>query len=152
MARSMLSSLSLPILFWAYTLKTIVYLLNRVPSKSIPKTPYKMWKGVKHVLNHIHTWSCLAHVLKGKMTKLESRTQMYLFVGYPKGMRGYYVYNNEEQKLFVSTNAKFLKEDYMTDCQPKCKIELKELSQDDIISSLDDRIKKALRKEKSHKD
>ena len=77
---------------------------------------------------------------------------MCLFVGYPKGTRGYYFYNNEEQKVFVSTNAKFLEEYCMKDYNPKSKIELKELSQDDIIPSLDDRIEKILRKENSHKD
>ena len=66
------------------------------------------------------------------MTKLESRTQMCLFVGYLKRTRGYYFYNSEEKKVFVSTNAKFLKEDYIKDFEPKSKIELKELSQDDI--------------------
>ena len=108
MVRSMISYSSLLVSFWGYALKTIVYLLNRVPSKSTPKTPYKMWKGVKLVLIHIRIWGCPAHVLKGNVTKLELHTQMCLFVGYPKGMRGYYFYNSEEQKVFVSTNAKFL--------------------------------------------
>ena len=86
------------------------------------------------------------------MTKLESRTQTCLFVGFPKGIRGYYFYNPEEQKVFVSTNAKFLKEDYRKDHKPKSKIKLKESSQDDISPSLDDNIEDALRKEISHKD
>ena len=59
--------------------------------------------------------------------------------GYPKRTRGYYFYNSEEQKVFVSTNAKFLEEDYIKDDEPKSKIELKELK-DDIRPSLDDRI------------
>ena len=109
MARSMLSYSSLPISFLDYALEISVYLLNRVPSKSVPKTPYEMWKGVKPIVNHICIWGCPAHVLKGKMTKLESHTQMCLFNGYPKGKRGYYFYNNEEQKVFVSTNAKFIR-------------------------------------------
>ena len=91
-------------------------------------------------------------MLKGKMTKLESRTQMCLSIGYPKGMKGYYFYNSEEQNVFVSKNAKLLEEDYTKDYKPKSKIELKELSQDDISPSFDDRIEKALRKEKSHND
>ena len=81
------------------------------------------------------------------MAKLESRTQMCLFVGYPKGTRGYYFNNFEEQKVFVRKNIKFLEEDYIKDYKPKSK-----LSQDDINPCLDDSIEKALRKEKSHKD
>ena len=49
-----------------------------------------------------------------------------------KKKKRFYLYNNEEQKVFVRTNAKFLEEDYMKDYKPKSKIELKELSQDDI--------------------
>ena len=47
MVKFMLSYLSLPISFWGYALETIVYLLNRVLSKLVPKIPYEMWKGVK---------------------------------------------------------------------------------------------------------
>jgi len=39
MVRSMLSNSSLPISLWMEALKTVVYLLNRVPSKAVPKTP-----------------------------------------------------------------------------------------------------------------
>ena len=67
-------------------------------------------------------------------------------------MKGYYFYNLEEQNVFVSTNAKFLEKDYMKDYEPKSKIELKEFSQDDISPYLDNRIEKALKKEKAHKD
>ena len=152
MVRSIFSYSSLLASFWGYALETIIYLLNRVSFKSVHKTSYEMWKEIKPVLNHIRIWACPTHVFKGKTTKLESRTHMCLFVGYLKGTRGYYFYNNEEQKVFVSINAKFLEEDYMKDYKPKSKIELKELSQDDINPSLDDRIEKALRKENSHKD
>ena len=40
----------------------------------------------------------------------------------------------------------------MKDYKPKSKIEFKELSQDDINSSLDDMIGKTLKKDKSHND
>ena len=37
MMRSMLSNSSLPKSFWGYALQIVVYLMNRVPSKSISK-------------------------------------------------------------------------------------------------------------------
>jgi hypothetical protein len=42
MVRSMLSYSMLPIILWMDALKTIVHILNRVPSKSVPRTPYEM--------------------------------------------------------------------------------------------------------------
>jgi hypothetical protein len=43
MVRSMLSYSMLPISLWMEALKIVVHILNRVPSKSVPKTSYKMW-------------------------------------------------------------------------------------------------------------
>ncbi|XP_027348129.1 peroxidase 44-like [Abrus precatorius] len=34
----------------------VAYLLNRVPSKAIPKTPYELWTGKKPSLRHLHVW------------------------------------------------------------------------------------------------
>ena len=39
MVRSMMSYSTLPIFFWGYALKTIMHILNLVPSKSVPNTP-----------------------------------------------------------------------------------------------------------------
>jgi len=39
MVRSMLSNSNLPVSLWMYALKNTMYLLNRVPSKAVPKTP-----------------------------------------------------------------------------------------------------------------
>ena len=43
MIRSMLSFSGLPISFWGYVLDTPMYILNLVPSKSVPKTPRELW-------------------------------------------------------------------------------------------------------------
>ena len=40
--RSILSNSSLLKSFWGYALQNDVYLINRVPSKSIPKTPFEL--------------------------------------------------------------------------------------------------------------
>ena len=43
MVRCMLVSSSLPEFLWGEALKTATYILNQMPSKSIPKTPYELW-------------------------------------------------------------------------------------------------------------
>ena len=132
MMRSMFSYSSLPISFWGYALQTAVYVLNLVPFKSVPKTPLELWNGCKPSLRHIHIWGCPAHVLKGKTGKLEPRSELCLFVGYPKGTRGGLFYSPEEKKVFVSTNAIFLEHDYMTNYKPRSKVIIEELSTDEI--------------------
>ena len=88
MVRSMLSYSSLPILFWGYALETATYLLNLIPSKVVSKTPTELWNGRKPSLNHILIWDALTHVSRKEPHKLESRTKVCLFIGYPKGTRG----------------------------------------------------------------
>ena len=41
MVRSMMSQYDLPISFWGYALETAAFILNRVPTKAIEKTPYR---------------------------------------------------------------------------------------------------------------
>ncbi|KAK0594627.1 hypothetical protein LWI29_010132 [Acer saccharum] len=84
MVRSMLSYSTLPISFWGYALQTAIYILNDVPSKSVPQTPHELWTGHKPSLQHLRIFGCPAHVLKGKTEKMESRSETYIFVGYPK--------------------------------------------------------------------
>ena len=58
---------------------------------------------------------------------MESRTEVCLFIGYPKGTRGGLFYSSSEKKVIVSTNAKFFEEDYVNNFQPKSKVILEEL-------------------------
>ena len=37
-------------------------------------------------MRHLHIWGCPAHVLKGKSDKLQFKTEVVFFVGYPKGI------------------------------------------------------------------
>ena len=41
MVRSMMNNSSIPVSLWMYALRTAAYLLNRIPSKAVPKTPYE---------------------------------------------------------------------------------------------------------------
>ncbi|RVX11204.1 hypothetical protein CK203_019597 [Vitis vinifera] len=49
-----------------------------MPSKSVPLTPIKVWKGHQPSLEHIHIWECPAHVLKPKVDKLETRFKVHV--------------------------------------------------------------------------
>ena len=43
MVQCMLANSSLPEFLWGETLKTAANILNQVPSKFVPKTPYELW-------------------------------------------------------------------------------------------------------------
>ena len=110
-------------------------MLNVVPSKSIQMTPLELWNGHKSSLRHFRIWGCPAHVLKGKTGKLEPRTKVCMFVGYPKGTRGGFFYSPSDKKVFLSTNANFLEYDYITNFKPRGKAVLDELHSDQIRKS-----------------
>ena len=98
-----------------------------IPSKSVSKTPTELWIGLKPSLNHIRIWGAPVHVLRKEPHKLESRTEVCLFIGYPKGTRGGIFYSSSEKKVIMSTNEKFLEEDYVNNFKPKSKLILEEL-------------------------
>ena len=107
------SNSQLPLSLWSETLKTVVYLLNRVPSKVVPKTPFELWNGWKPSLNHLHIWGYPAEVriYNPNMKKLDPRTTSGYFIGYvvnSKGFRFYCPSNNT--RIVESINAKYLED------------------------------------------
>ena len=53
MVRSMRINTKLPQYLWSEALKTVVCILNRVPTKAVPKKPLELFKGWKPSLQHI---------------------------------------------------------------------------------------------------
>ena len=101
---SMISYSSLPILFWAYAIQTTIYILNNVPSKFVPKTPYELRIGCKSNLHYLWIRGCL--ILKTKIDKMEFHLEACIFISYPKGMRHCF-FHSLKNKVFVRTNTTF---------------------------------------------
>jgi hypothetical protein len=85
MVRSMLSYSMLPIIIWMEALKTVVYIFNRVPSKSVSKTPNELWTCRKPTLNYLHVWGCPteAKLFNPSIEKLNPKAVSCHFIGYP---------------------------------------------------------------------
>ena len=129
---------TLPISFWVYTLKTAIHILNLVPSKSVLNTTKELWSGRKPSMKYLHIWGCLAHVLKGKPDKLEAKTEVCMFLGYSKETKSNLFYNHKDNKVFVTTNAKFLEDDYVNNFNPRTKVVLAELDEPVIEQLIDE--------------
>ena len=112
MVRSMISHSSLPNSLWSEALKTAVYILNRVPSKAVNKTPYELWTSKKPSIRHLHVWGCPAEgrPYRPNERKLDSRTVSCYFVGYPERSKGYKFYDSSSRSFFETGNAKFIKD------------------------------------------
>ena len=69
-----------------------------VLSQSVSKTPYELCKGRKGSLRHFRIWGYPAHVLLQNLKKLEHRSKLCLFVGYPKETKGGLFYGPQENR------------------------------------------------------
>ncbi|KAK8593567.1 hypothetical protein V6N12_045644 [Hibiscus sabdariffa] len=132
MVRSMMSHTDLPTSFWGYTLETAAFTLNRVPSKSVQKTPHEMWTGRRPNMSFMRVWGCQAYVKHQMSTKLEPKSQKCTFVGYPKETKGYYFYNSKENKMFVARTGVFLEKEFLSYNGNGRNIELKEVQQQQV--------------------
>ena len=91
MVRSMISYSILLINFWTEALKTLIHILNRVPSKLVPKTPYKLWTEREPSLNYLRVWYCLAEakMFNPDIGKLDPKKVSRHFIGYSDKWKGY---------------------------------------------------------------
>ncbi|KAL0287643.1 UNVERIFIED_CONTAM: Transposon Ty2-GR1 Gag-Pol polyprotein [Sesamum radiatum] len=112
MVRSMMSFTELPPSFWGHALEMAVKLLNISPSKSIPQNPYEIWHGKPASYKYLRVWGSPTYVKRLVGDKLDSRSSLCRFVGYPKETVGYYFYDPTEQKVFVLRNVVFLEKGF----------------------------------------
>jgi len=111
----MMSYSTLPINLWMEALKNAIYILNRVPSKSVPKTQYELWTGREPSLNHFRVWGCSAEakVFNPNIGKLDPKTVSCHFIGYPEKSKGYHFYCPDRHTKFVETRHAAFLEDQM---------------------------------------
>ena len=73
-------------------METTCYLVYRSPSSALEdKTPQEVWTGKKPSLSYLRVCGCDAyvHVPKEKRTKLGSKSEKCIFIGYKDGLKGY---------------------------------------------------------------
>ena len=139
MVRSMMSKSNLPISFWGYALETATFILNRVPSKAVEKTPYEIWNGKTPSLSFLKIWGCEAYVKRQISNKLAPKSEKCLFMGYPKETKGYYFYNASENKVFVARNGVFLEREFISKGTSGSIVQLEEIQdpQTSIVLSME---------------
>src|SRR6185503_13865292 len=103
----------LPLSFWGYALETAAFTLNKVPSKSVDKTPYEIWTGKTPSLSFLKIWGCEAYVKRLQFDKLAPKSYKCIFVGYPNEILGYYFYNRSAGKVFVARNGVFQEKEFL---------------------------------------
>ena len=115
--KSMRSNSYFPHFLWTEALKTVVYILNRVPTKVVQKTPFELFKGWKLSLRHIRVWGCPfeVRIYNPQEKKLDLRTISGYFIGYAEKSKGYRFYcPSHATRIVESRNVKFLNNDLIS--------------------------------------
>ena len=110
-----------------------MYILNRVPSKAVPKTPFELWTGRKPSLRHIHIWGCpvKARIYNPHGKKLDSRAISGYFIGYPDKLKGYRFYcPNHSVRIVETGNARFLENGEINGSNEPRKVDVEEIRVD----------------------
>ncbi|CAL9218311.1 unnamed protein product, partial [Arabidopsis halleri] len=87
-----------------------VYLLNRSPTKSVSgKTPQEAWSGRKPGVSYLRVFGSIAHahVPDEKQSKLDDKSEKYIFIGYDNNSKGYKLYNPDTKKTIIRRNVVF---------------------------------------------
>jgi hypothetical protein len=114
MERSMRSYSMLPINLWMEALKTVVHILNRVPSKLVPKIPYDLWTDRKLTLNYLHVWGCSAEakLFNPSIGKLDPKIMSCHFIDYPDKLKEFHFYcPNRYTNIVEMRHAVFLEDE-----------------------------------------
>nr|KYP38814.1 Retrovirus-related Pol polyprotein from transposon TNT 1-94 [Cajanus cajan] len=113
MARSMMHEKGLPKKFWAEAANTVVFLLNRLPTKVVPgKTPYEAWYGYKPFVQNFKVFACICftYVPKVKRDKLDKRVEARIFIDYSTPSKAYRVYQPQTGKILISRDVCFVED------------------------------------------
>jgi hypothetical protein len=91
MVISILSYSTLSVSLWMEALKNATHILNKVPTKSKPTTPYELCTGRETSLRYMRVWGCLAEakVFNPNIGKLDPKIVSCHFIGYTEKSKGY---------------------------------------------------------------
>lgn len=85
----------------------MLYLINKSPSTPIHfKTPEHVWTGRPPSIAHLKPFGYLCYVHK-KEGKLNPRPKRTIFLGYPKGVKGFKMWLIDENKCVISRDVIF---------------------------------------------
>jgi hypothetical protein len=111
MARSLLLFAGLPKGLWEEAVKTVVYLLNRIPTKAVSlTTPFQKLTGMIPDLKHLPIFGCACYVLlTSRHDKLDPKAVPATFLGYDTQSKAYRCHDSATHKIIVSRSVRFNK-------------------------------------------
>jgi len=107
---ALLFQAKIPNIFWSYSLKLVVHLINRLPTPFLSnQSPYELVYSTKPDFSNIKFFGCLAYASSANIgrTKLDSQSLKCVFLGYKSGTKAYVLYDLHSKSIFVTRNVIF---------------------------------------------
>ena len=108
--RSLLFQASLPPVYWADSLHTATYLLNRHPTKSLDgRTPFFALYGTQPSYTHLRVFGCACYPNLSSTAphKLSPHSSLCVFLGYSSDHKGYRCLDLHSNRIIVSRQVVF---------------------------------------------
>nr|GEU84781.1 hypothetical protein [Tanacetum cinerariifolium] len=109
--RTILVDSLLPITFWAETVNTVCYVLNRaLVTKTQNKTPYELLNGRTPRLDFMRPFGCPVTILNtlDPLRKFEGKADEEFLVGYTVTSKAFRVFNSKTRKVKENLHVRFL--------------------------------------------
>src|ERR1044072_1978245 len=110
MIHTFLAHSSVPHSFWNHALQMATYLLNILPRKFLSgKIPTQLMYHHDPTYTHLHVFGCFCYPLFPATTihKLQPRSTMCVFLGYPLHHKGYKCFDLSRHKVTISRHVIF---------------------------------------------
>ena len=92
------------------------YVRNRLPTSALKEgeTPYERWYGRKPDVSHFRVFGCMAYALVPdcERRKLDTKSKKMPFVGYSLTSKGYRLFDETNQKLYIRRDVEFNESDF----------------------------------------
>ena len=111
MALNMMAAKHFPNEYWVEAVVTVVYIMNRCPTKSVKKKfRQEAWTCINHSVSHLKVFGCVtyAHVLDELKNKLDKKGHKCIFVGYSEEKKSYELYDHVTRKVIISHDVQFV--------------------------------------------
>ncbi|KAL5841649.1 hypothetical protein ACOSQ3_012252 [Xanthoceras sorbifolium] len=109
-ARSMRLHAGLPKMLWAEAVNTAAYLINRGPSVPLDGgIPEEVWSEKEVNISHLRVFGCISyvHIDSVERSKLDTKSNKCVFVGYGGDEFGYRFWDYENRKIIRSRDVIF---------------------------------------------
>lgn len=106
---AMLDFATLPLVYWDFAFETAAYVINRIVTPLIHKSPYEKLFGALPDLSSLRIFGCLCYpyLRPYNKHKLENRSSPCIFLGYSLVHKGYKCYDILAKRLYISRHVIF---------------------------------------------